>query len=365
MLRREADFQHNLPSTQINPLYPKAGDSPPAFSFTSGIAMNSDTSQTGTPLLSAARIALADCLGVQPGERVLIVTDEPLRSIGYAIWSEAKALGTEVILAEMLPRKSNGEEPPAEIAAMMAAADVVLCPTSRSLTHTDARRNASAAGARVATLPGVTQEIMIRCMNADYHAIARRTFALCDLLEKTSVVRVTSPAGTDITLPVKGRKAYASSGLFREKGLWGNLPTGESYLAPLEGTSEGVLVVDGSMAGVGMVAEPIHIAVRAGYAEEITGGTEAQKLVALLEPHGRDARTVAEFGIGTNDRAILTGIILEDEKVMGTIHVAFGDNKSMGGSIRVASHLDGLVRCPSVWFDERMIMQNGKFLIEI
>jgi leucyl aminopeptidase (aminopeptidase T) len=245
----------------------------------------------------------------------------------------------------------------------MAKADVVLCPTSKSLTHTDSRRAASAAGSRVATLPGVTEEIMVRCMNADYQEIAARTHRLCDLMEKTEVVRVKAPAGTDIVMPIKGRHAHASSGLFLERGQWGNLPTGEAYLAPLEGQSNGVVVVDGSMASVGMVTTPLRIEVADGYATNITGGPEAEKLIALLEPHGKDARTVAEFGVGTNDKAILTGVILEDEKVMGTIHIAFGDNKSMGGTVRVASHLDGLVRNPTVWFDDRKVMEDGKLLV--
>lgn len=322
--------------------------------------MNDMTAQ----LDSASLIAVRDCMGTRPGETVLIVTDEPLRTIGYSLWRAAKDLGTEVMLIEMLPRKTNGEEPPANIAELMKKADVVLCPTSKSLTHTDARRNASATGTRVATLPGVTEEIMIRCMNADYNKIAARTFKICRLMEKTKKIRVTAPRGTDITMPIAGREAHASSGLFREKGLWGNLPTGESYLAPLEGLSNGVVVVDGSMASVGIVREPIKIVVKDGYATEITGGEEAKRLRELLEPHGKDAYTVAEFGIGTNDKAILTGKILEDEKVMGTIHIAFGDNKSMGGSVRVASHLDGLIKEPTVWFDDQVIMKDGKFLID-
>jgi aminopeptidase len=321
------------------------------------------TMNISSPLFSAARIAVRDCMGAKPGERVLIVTDEPLRTIGYALWQAAKDLDTEVMIVEMLPRKTNGEEPPAEIAELMKMVDVVLCPTSKSLTHTDSRRAASAKGVRVATLPGVNEEIMVRCMNADYNAIADRTFRLCREMEKTSVVRVQAPGGTDVTMPIKGREAHASSGLFREKGLWGNLPTGESYLAPLEGESQGIVVVDGSMAGVGMVNDPIRITVKDGYATDIKGGEEAGRLIALLEPHGKDARNVAEFGIGTNDKAILTGLIIEDEKVMGTIHIAFGDNKSMGGSVRVASHLDGLVKKPTVWFDDRKIMEDGKLLI--
>jgi aminopeptidase len=316
-------------------------------------------------LLTAATVAVRDCMGVLPNERILIVTDEPLRTIGYALWKAGRDLGNEVLLIEILPRKTNGEEPPKEVAELMKMVDVVLCPTSKSLTHTDSRRAASEVGVRVATLPGVTEEIMIRCMNADYKRIAQRTFKLCEMMEKTSAIRVQAPAGTNITMPIKGRHAHASSGLFREKGLWGNLPTGESYLAPIEGVSNGLVVVDGSMASVGMVREPIRIVVKDGYAEEITGGKEAKRLIELLEPHGKDARTVAEFGIGTNDKAILTGVILEDEKVMGTIHIAFGDNKSMGGSVRVASHLDGLIKKPTVWFDDAVIMKDGHFEIDV
>ena len=314
-------------------------------------------------LLSAALIAVRDCMGVKPGERVLVITDVKLRTIGYALFEAARSLGNDALLVEMVPRSTNGEEPPPEVAALMAQYDVVLCPTSKSLTHTDSRRAASAKGARVATLPGVTEEVMIRCMNADYTEIAARTFRVCDLMRTTKTIRVTAPAGTDITMPIEGREPHASSGLFREKGLSGNLPTGEAYLAPLEGLSNGIVVVDGSMASVGMVDQPIRIVVKDGYATEITGGASAKRLIELLEPHGKDARTVAEFGIGTNDKAILTGVILEDEKVMGTIHIAFGDNKSMGGSVRVASHLDGLIKQPTVWFDDRKIMEGGRLLV--
>jgi aminopeptidase len=315
-----------------------------------------------TELLSASTIAIRDCMGAKAGESVLIVTDEPLRHIGYALRQAAKDLGHDVMLVEILPRATNGAEPPPQIARLMTQADVVLCPTSKSLTHTDARRAASTAGARVGTLPGVTEDIMVRCMNADYHRIADRTHRVCAMMAGTQVIRVQAPAGTDIRLPIAGREPRASSGLFRERGQYGNLPTGEAFLAPVEGQSNGVIVVDGSMAGIGVTRQPIRIVVKDGYATDISGGGEAEQLIALLEPHGRDGRNVAEFGIGTNDRARLSGIILEDEKVMGTIHIAFGDNKSMGGAVGVASHLDGLVKEPTVWFDDQIIMDAGRLL---
>ena len=316
-------------------------------------------------LVNAGLVALRDCMGLKPGERTLIVTDEPLRMIGHALWRAARDLGNEALMVEMVPRKTNGEEPPVEVAELMKQYDVVVCPTSKSLTHTDSRRAASEKGVRVATLPGVTEECMVRCMNADYHKIAERTGKLCDLMKQTGTIRVKAPAGTDVVMPIAGRTPHASNGLFRNKGEWGNLPTGEAYLAPLEGQSAGVVVVDGSMASVGMINEPIRITVKDGCATDIEGGAEAKRLIELLEPHGKDGRNVAEFGIGTNDKAILTGLILEDEKVMGTIHIAFGDNKSMGGSVRAASHLDGLIKKPTVWFDDRMIMKDGRFVLEL
>lgn len=302
-------------------------------------------------------------MGLQPGERVAVVVDKPCRAIGHSLFQVVEDLGNEAFLVEIQPRRTHGEEPPPEVAALMSSMDVVLCPTSKSMTHTDAKRNAQSKGVRVATLPGVTEAMMIRCMNADYHRIAALTNRLGDLMETTSVIRVTAPGGTDITMPVKGRKALRSHGLFREKGKGGNLPTGEAFLAPVEGESKGVVVVDGSMAGIGIVESPIRIVVEQGYATDITGGKEADQLVRLLEIHGHPSRNVAEFGIGTNDKATITGVILEDEKVLGTIHVAFGDNVTMGGSVHVQSHLDGLVRSPSVWFDDAQIMKDGSLLV--
>lgn len=314
-------------------------------------------------LTSAARVALRDCLGVQPGERVAVITDEPCRVVGYALFKVAEEFATEAFLVEITPRRTHGEEPPAPVAELLKAVDVALIPTSKSMTHTNAKRSAQAQGVRIATLPGVTEEMMVRCMNADYHRISELTRRLASLLDETEIIRVTSPAGTDITLPVKGRKAIASDGLFREKGKGGNLPTGEAFLAPLEGQSNGVVVVDGSMAGIGICKTPITIVVKDGYAREITGGEEAGKLIDLLAIHGPLSRNVAEFGIGTNDRAKITGIILEDEKVLGTVHIAFGDNVTMGGTVNVQSHLDGLILSPTVWFDGRKVMQDGKLLV--
>lgn len=317
-----------------------------------------------TKLDRACRIAIKDCMGAQKGESILIVTDEFKNKIGYSLFENAKKLGHESVYLEFKSRQMHGQEPPNQIAEMMKLFDIVLCPTEKSLTHTNARRNASALGARIATFPGITEEIMIRGLNADYNKIAALTIKLQQILNDVNIVRVKSSNGTDITLDITGRKALPSKGLFHNKGESGNLPTGEAYIAPLEGKSNGVFVVDGSMSGVGVIdKKPITIEVENGFATKISGGVQAKKLENTLNKYGKFARNIAEFGIGTNDKAKLSGVILEDEKVMGTIHIALGDNKSMGGSVDVPIHLDGIIKKPTVYFDDKMIMKNGKLLI--
>lgn len=313
-------------------------------------------------LKKASVIGLRDAMGLKPEETLLIVTDEIKREIGLALHEAGKELCKESMLIEIRSREINGQEPPAHVAAMMKMVDVVVCPTAKSLTHTDARREAVKVGVRVGTMPGITVDIMSRCLNADFDKIVDLTNFIADRLVRVKTIRVVTEKGTDITMPVEGRKIIPSTGVLRNKGESGNMPSGEVYLAPIEGQSNGKVVIDGSMAGIGMISTPITVQVVDGFAEEITGGEEAQRLVAMLNKSGRDARAVAEFGIGTNYKAILTGQILEDEKVFGTIHVAFGNNLTMGGTIAVNSHLDGLVKEPDVYFDDAMIMKKGKLL---
>ncbi|MEJ2103227.1 MAG: aminopeptidase [Ignavibacteriaceae bacterium] len=317
-----------------------------------------------TRLDTASQIAIRDCMGAKKNEKILVITDELKREIGLSLHENAIRLGYFALLVEMKSGKINGEEPPSQIAELMQKFDVVFCPTAKSLTHTDARRNASAKGVRIATFPGITKDVMIRGMNADYKAISKRTIKLQKILEKGKEVRVTAPAGTDISFKIAGRKIIPSKGLFHAKGESGNLPTGETFLAPVEGTSNGVFVVDGSMAGLGLIKNAnIRIEVKDGFATKISGGILAKKLKTMLDKVGKDARNIAEFGIGTNDSAKLSGVLLEDEKVMGTIHIALGNNVSMGGSVNVPIHLDGVVKKPTVWMDGKLLMENGSFLI--
>lgn len=313
-------------------------------------------------LQDASIIALRDCMGLQKHETLLVITDELKRGIGLALHEAGKDLCSESMLIEIKSREINGQEPPEAVAQLMKLVDVVVCPTSKSLTHTDARRNAVKEGVRVGTMPGITVDAMSRCLNADYDKIIALTDFIADKMQGISTIRVVTEKGTNVTMPIKDRMIIRSKGVLRNKGESGNLPSGEVFLAPWEDKTQGRVVIDGSMASIGMIKTPIVVDIVDGYAESITGGEEAKRLVEILDKSGRDARAVAEFGIGTNYKAKLTGLILEDEKVFGTIHIAFGNNLTMGGRISVSSHLDGLVTEPDVYFDDELIMKKGKMV---
>jgi leucyl aminopeptidase (aminopeptidase T) len=318
-----------------------------------------------TALAQAARNVVEHCLGIQAGEIVSIVTDsaDPDRiEIARAFWEEARAKGAEAILAEMLPRKNSGEEPPLPIAQLMAESNVVLCPTTKSLSHTQARRMASARGARIASLPGITKEMVIRCLTADYESIAALTKRVAEKLSRGSTFKVESELGTSLELERQGRTVGADTGLLTQRGDFGNLPAGEAFFAPIEGTANGKIVFDGSVADLGKLTEPIELRVENGIARIVSTSAASQGLERSLSAHGPDAYNIAELGVGTNDRAIVSGYILEDEKVLSTVHIALGNNAGMGGTVNVPIHLDGLIRNATLYVDGELMMDKGALI---
>jgi leucyl aminopeptidase (aminopeptidase T) len=303
-------------------------------------------------------------MALKKSETLLVLTDDQTMPIGVTLFEVGRETARESILLVMKEREINGQEPPAAIAEMMTKFNVVICPTKKSLTHTNARRQACQAGTRVATMPGITAEVLIRTLKADYRRIAERTQRLTKILDEATEVHIGTALGTDILIPVGGIKAISSTGLITEKGGFGNLPSGESYIMPAEGKTEGIFVADGSFAGVGKINDrPVTVTVKKGFAVKIEGGKEAVQLDSLLKPFGKKAYHVAELGIGTNDQAIITGEILEDEKVMGTVHIALGNNLSMGGTCDVGIHLDGVILHPTVTVDGKVIMKDGQLYI--
>lgn len=311
---------------------------------------------------TAVQTVLEDCLGLKKQEQVVVLTDPNKASIANALVERARLMGADAILIEMSERETHGTEPPDSVAAAMLACDVLIAPTTKSVSHTAARKNASEKGVRVATMPDITEDMLVRTMSADFSEVRRRSRALADRLSEANEVRITSPRGTDVTIEIGGRRGIPDDGDLRSPGAFGNLPAGEGFVAPVEGRTHGRVAFDGSIWPLGRLESPLVVEIEDGYATGFTGEA-GPAFTAELEPHGREAFAVAELGIGTNERATLTGNVLEDEKILGTIHIAFGDNHSFGGTIRVSSHQDGVVLQPTVLIDGAKVLDAGQLYI--
>lgn len=306
----------------------------------------------------AVEIAVKESLSVTK-EKVLIVTDKNYRKIADLFFSVCEEI-TLTDLIEMPVGKVHGEEPPKDVADAMLEHDVLLLPVSKSLTHTNAVKAACKKGARGASMPMITMEMIERCIPVDYYQMAQRTNKLKDILDKGKKIRLVTKAGTDIEFSIDGRKAEAGAGMLKVKGKVGNLPAGEAYIAPVHGN--GKYVIDGSVLQ-SKVDEPIIIEVENGFAVKISGGKVADELRKSLEDvKDLNAYSIAEIGIGTNDKAKVTGNVLEDEKVQGTAHIALGNSSAIGGEIYAPIHIDGVFFEPTIYVDDVMILENGAIL---
>lgn len=303
-------------------------------------------------------------LAVKKTEKVLIVIDKNKTKIGKLFLKIGNKFTKKINLIEIPVGRINGEEPPKKIAKKMITCNVELLITTKSLTHTKARKNASKKGARIATLPNITESTLKRALNVDYKKMHKRIEKISNILDKGKIASITTRLGTNLTLSIKGRKAHGrTSGIFTKKGKYGNLPDGESFIAPLEGTANGIYIIDGSVGGIGKVDRPIKLFVENGYVKKIIGGKTAKQLQKSLNKVGKKSKNIAELGIGANSKAIIIGNMLEDEKVIGTCHIALGNNTSFGGKVDVPLHIDGLIKKPTILIDNKTIMKEGKLLL--
>jgi diguanylate cyclase (GGDEF)-like protein/PAS domain S-box-containing protein len=294
-------------------------------------------------------LVLKRCLGHRDGETVCIVTDSATADLGRIFYDTASRMGIETTFVTMSPREAHGEEPPPSVAAALERVDVAVALTSMSLTHTLARRRATKRRVRIASMPGADGERLEWLLDIDYADLGARCWRVAELLGRAKRLRIVTGAGTDLSCSIEGRSPFLDTGVYETEGAFGNLPAGEVCVSPVEGTAEGVLVVDGSLAGLGRLPEPLRLT---GGVGGVTGPVPPA-LGAMLERAGPAAFVIGEVGIGLNPHAEVVGNVLEDEKAIGTVHVALGDNLSFGGTNRVSLHLDGVLLRPRVYVDDR------------
>ncbi|HCE45072.1 MAG TPA: leucyl aminopeptidase [Lentisphaeria bacterium] len=316
-------------------------------------------------LKESALRALEDYLDVKKDEPVLLLYDSSTREIADGFYVAAKDNGADLTSLEMKTTGGHGREPDPDTAEQMKKFKVVIAPTKYSLTHTKAVIEARKAGARVATLPGINFEVFTQGLRTNPAKLESAAEIWCDILEGKHRIKVTSEAGTDLAFAIGAYPVHEDTGRIIESGQYGNLPAGEAFIAPDFGTAEGTIIIDGSIGGLpwDKKTPPAKIIIEAGAIKSFEG-ERSQALKRLLDSYGPKALNMAEFGIGTNPDLELTGNLLGDEKVKGTVHFAFGNNTAMGGDNYVQVHIDCLVLSPDVLIESRHVMHQGKWLIE-
>ncbi len=307
---------------------------------------------------ACARV-VADCLAVRRGETVLILRDhqETLGLHAGLVEAVREAGGVPVALA--LPPVQSEAEVPRAVRAALEGADAILLCTPWIFPH-DLRRQALAAGARLLSLCGVTDAVLLRAAEADFSRLAEVTRSAAAAFAGAATLTITTPAGTYVRAAIEGRRVVSLEGIATRPGTASGLPAGVVAVTPIPGSAEGRLVLDGSIEGLGMVEEPATLTVEAGRVTVISGGETARWLEAKWAAEPPDARAVAEFGIGTNPFARYCGRLVEDERVAGSAHVGFGRNTHLGGEITEGTHRDAAMRRPTVRLDSRVVVRDGR-----
>jgi leucyl aminopeptidase (aminopeptidase T) len=308
--------------------------------------------------LATAAEAAADCLGVGAQDAVLVLCNRDQRAVAEALVAAAQSRTGAVQLLEYPTLSRNGQEPPDQVAHAMLRASVIFATTTYSISHTRARLVATAAGARIASMRGFT-EAFAPAMSVDYALLRSSGARLAAALTAAESCRITSAAGTDVSLSIKSRRGTADDGSLQHAGAFGNLPAGEAYVAPLETVGDGTIVFDGAIADYGLLRVPLRVHLDAGRAVE-AHGEAADWLVSTLDAGGEHGRQIAEIGIGTNPNAELCGLVAIDEKVLGTAHLAFGTSASFGGINQAGVHIDGMLRAPTIELDSVPVMEEGR-----
>lgn len=319
--------------------------------------------------MRGSRTILDDLVAVKPKEIVLIITDTKLLRIGQVLAAAAFERDAEPIVIVMKPRERDGEEPPSPIADAMKKASVVLTPVSKSITHTRAVKEAAEAGARILVMTAFTERLMISGgIEADFKAQAPYCKKLAELFENAKRARVTTPAGTDLTMNIEGRRGNAMTCIVDTLGWFSTVPTIEANVSPVEGSAEGVIVVDASIPylGIGVLTEPVRIKVEKGFIREIEGGHQAQTLKRDLEiKKDPNVYNIAELGVGLNPKSEMTGIMLDDEGVLGSCHIGIGTSLALGGVLKAAVHYDLVLWKPTIELDGKIVMEKGEIKFSV
>lgn len=312
-------------------------------------------------LRDGAETIVGQCLDISEDEKVVVVNDGNDQELIDALLEVLDERVENYQYIEYKEPENHGEEPPERVAEAMKQSDVFIAPTKKSISHTKARTEACENSTRGATLPGITKEVWNTSLQADYQRVKQISEKVYSMLGDTNTVRITTPSGTDLRFDIDINVFHTDTGIIHHPGEFGNLPAGEADGGVID--ANGVLMVD-HIPFVPNRNQGARLKIEDSKVVDWENLGEDSKLAQALN-NVDGVRNVAEFGFGTNPEATIIGNVLQDEKVLGTVHVAIGDNTSYfpkGHERRVSSdiHWDTVCIEPTVYFDDRKVLDDGE-----
>jgi leucyl aminopeptidase (aminopeptidase T) len=307
-----------------------------------------------------------NCANISTNEQVLIISNKKTEFIGNEIAIISKKNTPHVDHIVIKEFQIHGQAPPHHVHEKMLQANIIFSLTSKSLAHAKATFDAINNGAKFLSLPDYSLPVIESpSLLTNFQDITPISKKIANLLTNANTIKITSQAGTNLTCNIKGRKANPAPGWCYEKGIIASPPDAETNIALIEDSTNGFLVVDGSIPcdEIGLLNNPLKLEFKNGKVINITG--EKSNILNTLfdKDNNPNYRIAAEFGIGLNAKAKLRGFMLEDEGTLGTIHIGIGANIVLGGENAVPFHLDHIIKSPSIYLDNNKIMNNGNLLI--
>jgi leucyl aminopeptidase (aminopeptidase T) len=315
---------------------------------------------------------------INTGDKVALITATTVdQEVTEGLRAAASGVGADVVKLMTAPQSAPGEEPPDIVGAALKEADIAISCSAESYSHTDTIINFIQSGGRHlsvyksvdAFVDGIVE---VYFNEEEFEAMREDVLTYTEALTEAETVRITTEAGTNVTGSLKDRIATPSYGVAPEQNGHSSFPTGEAHIPPVEGTTEGTVVIDTSMGGVGSIDDPITLTVEEGYVTDVEGDREAQKLRNLLDQYEHESRNFAEFGFGMNPFGTVTGDKNEDKKACGTAHIAIGDNHGfktfageydMPGGVTASLHLDSVMQDVTTYLDGEKVIDDGELLL--
>lgn len=316
-------------------------------------------------LLRSARKVVNMCMGVRPEERVLILTDAGIPfSVSRALYEAALEANAVPVVLFTKPSAHPGGDPDEFACSLMQKSDVILSPTSSTIFHCPAAKKARQNGARIGTLTEIDEDVFSQgAIEADFLSHLPTVEKVTEFYTKGRTIHYRTPAGTDISASIEGRGAVANSSICHNAGEGQGILDIEVYIAPVEGSANGRLVIDASCSTIGKIDEPVFLTFEDGFVTRIDGGKEAEKLKNTLSNAGtKTAYALAEMAVGLNPNARVTGKVIEDEGRYGTCHCAVGANLNFGGANAAPIHVDMVQWHPTITIDGRTVFKNGELI---